>query len=206
MKMKEAQMRRVMIAGLLALTAGLSACATATPYQPNIKGQATSGGYSEQRLTTDRFRVVFAGNSLTNRDTVERYMLYRSAELTLAEGYDWFEIDDRRTDRDVQTYVNRDPFAYGPGFYGPRFGYGYGMWQPSWRYYGAGYGWRSWDPWFNRPFFASQIDVTTVQRFEASAEIVLHKGAPPQGMSRAFDAREVRTNLEPTIQRPAPKG
>ena len=46
MKKKEAPMRRVMIAGLFAVAAGLSACATATPYQPNIRGQATSGGYS----------------------------------------------------------------------------------------------------------------------------------------------------------------
>ncbi len=191
-------MRKLLIAGLLAATAALAACTTATPYQPNLRGQAVSGGFSETRLTTDRFRVAFAGNSLTNRDTVERYMLYRATELTLDQGYDWFEIDDRRTDKSERTYIDREPF-------GPRFGYGYGFWQPSWRYYGRGYGWRSWDPFFGDPFFTSQVDVRTVQQFEAGAEIVLHKGPVPEGSGRAFDARQVRQNLEPTIVRPQPK-
>ena len=34
----------------LVLAAGLAACATPTPYQPNIRGQQTSGGYSETRI------------------------------------------------------------------------------------------------------------------------------------------------------------
>jgi len=65
----------------VALAAGLTACATPTPYQPNIRGQAASGGYSEVRIEPDRFRVNFAGNSLTSRETVEGYLLFRAAEL-----------------------------------------------------------------------------------------------------------------------------
>jgi outer membrane biogenesis lipoprotein LolB len=38
----------------VALAALLTACATATPYQPNIRGQQASGGFSEQRLEGDR--------------------------------------------------------------------------------------------------------------------------------------------------------
>mgnify|MGYP001358476655 CR=1 FL=1 len=116
-------MRKLVIAGLLAITAGLAGCTTATPYQPDLRGSQVSGGFSETRVTNDRFRVQFRGNTLTSRDTVERYLLYRAAELTLAQGYDWFEIDDRRTDRTQRTYV--DPPI------GPRFGYGfgYGYWQ-----------------------------------------------------------------------------
>ena len=194
-------MRKLLIAGLLAVTAGLAACTTATPYQPNLRGQSVSGGFSEVQVTQDRFRVQFSGNTLTNRDTVERYLLYRAAEVTLDRGYDWFEIDDRRTDRTQRTYI--DP-PLGPRF-GYGIGYGYGYWQPSWRYYGVGYGWRSWSPFYGDPFFADRMDVRTVQQFEAGAEIILHKGAPPQGMSRAFDARQVKQNLEPTIIRPQPK-
>jgi hypothetical protein len=190
-------MRKLLIAGLLATAAGLAACSTATPYQPDLRGSQVSGGFSEIRLTNDRFRVQFRGNTLTNRDTVERYLLYRAAELTLDQGYDWFEIDDRRTDKTERTYV--DPPI------GPRFGYGYGYWQPMWRYYGYGYGWRSWNPYFGDPFFADRMDVRTVQQFEAGAEIILHKGPTPQGASRAFDARQVKQNLEPTIIRPQPR-
>ena len=38
------------LAVALVATAGLSACATATPYQPNVRGQAVSGGFSETRI------------------------------------------------------------------------------------------------------------------------------------------------------------
>jgi hypothetical protein len=190
-------MRKLLIAGLLAVTAGLAGCTTATPYQPNLRGSAVSGGFSEVQVTQDRFRVQFSGNTLTSRDTVERYLLYRAAEVTLEHGYDWFEIDDRRTDKTVRTYV--DPPL------GPRFGYGYGYWQPSWRYYGRGFGWRNWSPFYGDPFFADRMDVTTVQQFEAGAEIILHKGPVPEGSARAFDARQVKQNLEPTIVRPQPR-
>lgn len=190
-------MRRLLIAGALSLAALTAGCATPTPYQPAVRGAAISGGYSETPITNDRYRVMFSGNTLTKRDTVERYLLYRAAELTLAQGADWFEMDDRRTDADRRTYV--DPYPYRGGFGG------YGYWRPSWAFYGPYgprrfYGWGGLDP-----FFGPEYDVRTSQRFEASAEIILHKGPPPAGSSRAFDARQVKANLEPTIVRPQVK-
>lgn len=182
----------------LVLAAGLAACATPTPYQPNVRGQQTSGGYSETRIEPGRYRVNFSGNSLTSRETVEGYLLFRAAELTVQEGADWFSIEDRHTDKASRTYVEPDPF-YRP-WYGPSFGY----WRPSWRYYGGGYGWRSWDPFFGDPFFGDRVDVRTVDRFEASAEIVMGKGAKPAGDPRAFDAHAVIDSLRPKIQYPAP--
>jgi len=190
--------RTAALAAVLVLAAGLTACATATPYQPNLPGQSVKGGFSEVRLEPDRFRVSFAGNSLTSRETVEGYLLYRAAELTLQQGRDWFEVVDRQTDRNVRTYVEPDPF-YRP-WYGPGFGY----WRPSWRYYGGGFGWRTWDPFWGDPFWADRMDVRTVERFEATAEILMHRGPKPQGDPKAFDARAVVDNLGPRIQRPAP--
>ncbi|MDO8295421.1 MAG: hypothetical protein Q7T19_03180 [Caulobacter sp.] len=184
------------LAAALVATVGLTACATATPYQPNVRGQAVSGGFSEVRLETDRFRVNFAGNSLTSRETVERYLLYRAAELTVAQGGDWFSLVERQTDRKARTYVDPDPYS---GF-GP-----YGYWRPYWRYYGPRWGWRAWDPWYGDPFWADRVDVRTVERFEASAEILLGHGSKPSNDPRAFDAREVLTNLGPTIVRPTPE-
>lgn len=183
------------LAAALVATVGLTACATATPYQPNVRGQAVSGGFSEVRLESDRFRVNFAGNSLTSRETVERYLLYRAAELTVDQGADWFSLVERQTDRKARTYVDPDPHA---GF-GP-----YGYWRPYWRYYGPRWGWRAWDPWYGDPFWADRVDVRTVERFEATAEIVLGHGPKPPNDPRAFDAREVLANLGPTIVRPAP--
>jgi hypothetical protein len=44
-----------------------------------------------------------------------------------------------------------------------------------------------------------------VERFEASAEIVMNRGAKPEGDPRAFDARAVIDNLRPRVQYPAPR-
>ena len=76
-------------------------------------GQAVSGGFSDVRLETDRFRVTFAGNSLTSRETVERYLLYRAAELTVAQGADWFSVVERQTDRKARTYVDAQGLTQG---------------------------------------------------------------------------------------------
>jgi hypothetical protein len=193
-------MRKTAIAATaLALVLGVAACETATPYQPNIPGQATSGGYSETRLEPNRWRVNFVGNTMTSRETVEGYLLYRAAELTLQNGDDWFAMVDRNTERNARTYVEPDPL-YHP-WYGPGFGY----WRPYWRYRTYGVGWRTWDPFWGDPFWADQMDVTTIQNFEASAEIVTHKGAVPAGDRRAFDAHAVVTNLGPKIQYPQKK-
>src|SRR5581483_12246010 len=156
----------------------LTACETATPYQPANPSAAQSGGYGELRLEPDRWRVTFQGNGLTSRETVETYLLYRAAELTLAQGFDWFEAADRSTDKHVETYADPDPF------YGPGWGWG---WRPSWRYYGSGYGWRGWEPDWGGPFF----DVQTVERYPAQVEIVMHHGAKPDGDRHAYDAHAV---------------
>lgn len=182
----------------LVLSAGLAACATPTPYQPYVKGQTYGGGFSETRLETNRYRVTFAGNSLTTRETVEAYLLYRAAELTVQNGYDWFQVADRDTDKKVSTYVEPDPL------YRPWYG-AYGVWRPSWRYYGRGFGWRGWDPFWGDPFWADRVDVRTIERYEASAEVLMEKGAKPQGDARAFDAHAVIENLKPRIVYPEPK-
>ena len=106
---------------------------------------------------------------------------------------------DRQTDSKARSYVVPDPL-YNP-WYGPGFGY----WRPSWRYRGRSSAWRTWDPWFGDPFFGDQLDVQTIQNFEASAEIVTHKGAKPADDPRAFDAHAVVENLKPKIQYPAAK-
>lgn len=189
--------RRIVPAALFA-AAALSACTTATPYQPYRAESAggVHGGYSDQQLSSDRFLVRFHGNELTSRDRVEGYMLYRAAELTLQHGYDWFLTVDRHTEHDTRTYVEPDPF-YRP-YYGPRYGY----WRPYWRYYRPGYGWDVWYPWGGDPFWADRSDIRTIESFEAEAEILLRRGAIPAGEPRAIDARNVIANLGPTIERP----
>ncbi len=167
-------------AAVLLLGGALAACETATPYQPLQAGTRASGGYTEARIETDRWRVGFKGNEDTPRDTVETYLLYRAAELTVAQGYDWFEPMERHTDKKVE---------YEPdGFYG---GFGYGYWGPRWRRYG-------WGPYWGDPFFDSTID----EKFSASAEIFMGHGPKPADDRRAMDAREVMTNLRSHVVLP----
>jgi hypothetical protein len=172
---------------LLALTAALalSACATATPYGP--AGQGSRYGYSDMRIDENRFRVSFAGNSVTTRDQVEMSLLLRAAEVTLESGHDWFATVNRVTDRDVRYSASPDPF------YRDRY---WPYWGPSWAYYRRGY-WSAWrDP------FGPDLDIREIDRYEASAEIVVGSGAKPAGDPNAFDAREVIQNLGPRVPRP----
>jgi hypothetical protein len=187
---KVATMKRLTFAALAA-TALLAGCATPTPYQPLGARTGVRGGFSEQQIERNRFRVMFAGNQFTSRQRVENYLLFRAAELTVQQGYDGFTLVDRNTDKHttVQTYAR--PLSPGP----------WGYWGPSWRYYGR-FGWRYWDPWGYDPFWADTVDVNTIDRFEASAEIVMFKGPPKN--ARDFDAHEVMRNLGPTIEVPAP--
>lgn len=191
----QALARRLALGVAATAALGLSSCATSTPYQPIGAGQV-AGGYSEIRLAPDRYRVTFSGNTLTSRDTVEGYLLYRAAELTLQQGCDWFVIDDRRLEHDVRTHVTPDTF-YHP-WYGPAYLY----WTPSWRYRRPHLGWSVWSPYRGDPFWASHVDVRTVERFEASAEISLRHGAKPADDPKTFDARQVIEALGPKIQRP----
>jgi hypothetical protein len=190
--------RKSIALAAIAVSLGVAACATPTPYQPNVRGGSSAGGFSELRLEANRFRVNFQGNSLTSRETVEGYLLFRAAELTVQNGFDWFEIVDRDVDKHTSTYVQPDPL------YRPWYG-GYGYWRPYWRYYGAGYGWRGWDPYWGDPFWADRVDIRTIERFEASAEVVMGHGAKPADNVRAFDGRAVIDNLRPRIQYPQPK-
>jgi len=177
----------VVIAALLAL----GACAASTPYQAaGVADAQASGGYREAPISPDRWRVTFKGNDLTSRETVETYLLYRSAELTVERGYDWFQNVQSRTEAHTDTFIYRRPE--------PVFADAY--WGPHWRYRRHGWyaDWHSWDPWGPNPFF----DTGTVTAYEAVAEIVMGHGAKPADDRTAFDARAVMQTLGPRIARP----
>ena len=190
-------MKRVLTAAaaLSVTTLGLAGCETATPYQPITAQRAlTQGGYSEEQIEANRFRVQFAGNSLTSRQTVERYLLFRSAQLTVNNGFDWFQSVDRHTDKQTSFYGGGDPYFGGFGadwgLYRPGFGWGYGFggFGP---YGGFGYG-----PW------GGAFDIDQVTRYQASVEVVMGHGAKPQNNPRAYDAREVIAHLQGSIKYP----
>ncbi len=187
---------RFLSLGTLAAGALLvSGCVMEATYRPATGTGFSRVGYSDHQIEPNRFEITFSGNSYTSRDTVEKYLLYRAAELTLQQHGDYFIMADRNTDHRSRTYTTP---SFGAGSYG---GWG-GYWGPSWRYFGRGYGWRSWDPFFGDPFWDRDVDVQTVDKYEASAEIIIGEGPKPRDNVRAFDARAVVDHLGPSIVMP----
>lgn len=175
----------------------VAGCTTAppTPYQPYRAHSAGGihGGYSEQQLAPDRYLVRFHGNSLTSRDRVEGYMLYRAADLTVQHGFDWFKVLDRQTEHNVRTIVRPDPF------YRPWYGGAYGAWRPNWDVYVPGHGWNSM---YGGDLSNPEFHVRHIEAFETTAEIQMGKGVLPPSDPSAIDARKVLADLGPTIERP----
>jgi hypothetical protein len=168
-------MRALLFAALLALCA----CASPTPYQAAVGERGY--GFAEQAIETDRVRLSFRGNSLTDRAVVEDYLLFRAAEITLARGADHFVLVERATDERTRT-ISEGPVR--------RAGFHYSYFSP---YYG-------WSP-FHDPFW-NDVTLREVTRYEASAEVVFATGPKPSDDPNAYDARDVLATLGPRITRP----
>ncbi len=167
---------------LLALAAvlALAACGGPTPYQPALPGY-DEFGFREQRIEGNRYRVSFAGNSLTPRETVENYLLYRSAEVTLAQGADFFVV----AERDTEPSTSYRGTGSGLGGFG-----------------GVGYGWGR----RSSVFTGVGIDTADpVTRYRAYADIVIYGGRKPDNEPRAYDARQILESLKGVIRRPEAK-
>jgi hypothetical protein len=101
---------------------------------------------------------------------------------------------NRATERDVRYQADPTfPSARYGGFGYSRFGSPY--WSPYWRYHRSAFGWSRWDPFWGDPWFDRDYTIREIDRYEATAEIVMGRGAPQAGDPRAFDARQIVANL-----------
>jgi len=73
----------------------LAACVTPTVYAPANPASRTAVGFSEYRIENNRYRVTFQGGGGAPERQVADYALLRAAEITLRDGYDWFQVVDR---------------------------------------------------------------------------------------------------------------
>jgi hypothetical protein len=71
---------------LALFVAFLAGCAS--PYGRNL----LFGGFSEDKLSDNSYRIAYAGTGHTSDDMVVKYWLHRCAELTLKEGYAYFGL------------------------------------------------------------------------------------------------------------------
>lgn len=162
-----------------ALSLSLAACAAQpAPYQPRTKGL----GYAEQQLDSRTWRVEFAGNTVTPRETVENYLLYRAAEIMLFGGYDKFVILEKEIERTVayQGYGAYPHFGLGFSRH-RRFGYGY-------------YGGYAPDRYYPRVSYTGYATIRTLKGGRVPSDAVI------------YDAQELVEQLGPTIRLPQEAG
>ena len=62
------------------------------------------GGYSEEKILDNLYRVEFEGNQHSKPEKIQNYLLYRCAELTKEKGYDYFTIINEERHFDELSY------------------------------------------------------------------------------------------------------
>ena len=168
-------MNRLSLPLIAAAGLALTACASLAPYGPQIGpgGQ----GYVEQRIESNRFRVTY--NGVGAPGPVADYALLRAAELTTAQGYDWFEVTQRWIDGRPDSAGGLRPsvgVGYGSSSYGGRYG--------EYRSSGVGVG-------VGLNFSGPSPTSTTL-------EVVMGNGETPD-RPNAYDARGVQDSLRPRL-------
>ncbi len=157
---------------IIALFLTLGACASKPSYVP--AAGPGEHGHSSRKIGDDRYRVNFNGSRRTSYEEARDYALLRAAELTLAEGYAWFQVVDRET----ATTESREPrtsFGYERGYVVER---NCGLLSCSSTVHPATY---------SRLGFDSHRRET---RHSHSLEIVMGKGEMPED-GHYYDAKEV---------------
>ncbi len=164
-------MTRLTLPLIAAAGLALSACASLAPYgaQMGPGGQ----GYAEQRIESNRFRVTY--NGVGAPGPVADMALLRAAELTTAQGFDWFEV--------TQSWTDGRPDS--AGGMRPSVGVGYGSSRGSSRYgdysasgVGVGVG----------------LNFSGPSRTSTTLEVLMGDGPRPD-RSNAYDARAVQDSL-----------
>jgi len=111
--MKQTLNRTLKLSFMAISLAAIAACASTTPYQ---QANGRGDGYSEQKIERDKYRISFSGNSLTDRATVENYVLYRAAEVTIQTGNDYFiMLEDSE---DIRRSFRTSGTSFGGGGFG----------------------------------------------------------------------------------------
>lgn len=148
--------------GTLALLS-LAACMSA-PTRYVAAADTDDMGYREQRLEQERYRVSFRGNPDLKGPQVEDMALRRAAELTIQNGYEWFNVVSRNTDLAGGSYTPSGP-TIGVGGSTGSFGSGIGI--------GLG---------FNLGGDSRQ--------YQSTLEVLMGRGAKPVDPN-AYDAQQV---------------
>jgi hypothetical protein len=100
---------------LAVIAMGLGGCASGPKYVE--ADHANDYGYYTTQLDQNRYRIVFNGGQTAGLNTARDYALLRAAELTLQEGYDWFQVVDRETSTSHRPEEPLMAFGYERAWY-----------------------------------------------------------------------------------------
>jgi len=165
---------------------------------PPMVPPAAAGVFSIQKKGANRLHLTVAGHKFTSRPEIEKYLAYRAAEATIEQKGNWFTFVEARAKGDTVPVPKRDPA-------GLRYSFRMEYWRPAWRYKTAGNAaWSSWSPFSGAAFFADGKDPKTITEFEASADIVIHKGLMDDAQPLAFEAGAVSDLLVNQVSPPQP--
>ncbi len=158
---------------LAACALSLAACETTTVYAPAGPDGRTSG-FWDQPIEHDRFRVSYRGGDGAPPAQVEDYALLHAAEVTLANGDEWFLVIDRFGMAAPRSGASLS-FGIGGGGFGRGGGVGYGL--------------------------GSSVPIGGGDQLTSTLEIKTGKGASPQG---AYNARDVQGSISARLPPPPP--
>jgi hypothetical protein len=94
----------------------LSCSACSTPYQP----EGLTGGFTDEPLGADRYRITVRGNGYTDLATVKEYFRRRAGEIARAKGYAGYHVLDLTSDEG--DWLTQKPKVIGviEGYYSER--------------------------------------------------------------------------------------
>ena len=158
----------------------LAACATPTVYGPANPASRTSVGYSEYRIENNRYRVTFQGGPGAPERQIADYALLRAAEITIRDGYDWFQVVDRFGGPVSLNSGSSMSIGTGGGSYGRHSGFGVGV--------------------------GTSFDLSGGPAYTHTIEFFEGRGSKPADPSGVYDARQLAAALAPNAPRPPAPG
>jgi hypothetical protein len=172
----------LLFSGAIALVFAAALAGCTSPYGP----AGPTGGFTEQRLTANTYRIAYDGNGNTPEEQVVNYWLYRAAELTVQNGYAYFNLvpegtpQSLRQDNGVKRAAVLRPGDDGPRFVQVKGGGG-----------GGGY------------VYTPGYSTTTIRTWHKKGTIVMYRsrdGATTPEQAYALHAKTVMDKLGPYVK------
>lgn len=106
------RLKSIIVFAMATFVCMLLGCFSQTKYAPENRWDLGTKvqGYKDTKIASDLFQVSFAGNIKTDDQTAYNYCLYRCAEVTRENGFDYFIII---SEKDLTTHAAG--VAYHPG-------------------------------------------------------------------------------------------